>query len=231
MELSLQPVEVIEMDIKRMHCMIEKLSECAKSEMESGIENVDTCEMGKVVDMMKDLSEAMYYRTLTKAMDESTSEETLEMFERYGDGRRFYDKYRYADGRFAPKGRGTRRGYEEQPYYHMNPDMYREHEPEWYRDMDKNRDGLMYYTDTGMDKNMKMRDSREGRSGMSRMSYMESKEMHKADTPEDKKANMKSLETYMRELGEDVAELVNDMSSEEKELLKQRMQVIMQKIH
>ena len=70
------------MDIKRMHCMIEKLSECAKSEMESGIENVDTCEMGKVVDMMKDLSEAMYYRTLTKAMDESTSEETLEMFER-----------------------------------------------------------------------------------------------------------------------------------------------------
>ena len=69
------------MDIKRMHCMIEKLSECAKSEMESGIENVDTCEMGKVVDMMKDLSEAMYYRTLTKTMDESTSEETLEMTE------------------------------------------------------------------------------------------------------------------------------------------------------
>ena len=51
MELLLQPVEVIEMDIKRMHCMIEKLSECAKSEMESGIENVDTCEMGKVVEI------------------------------------------------------------------------------------------------------------------------------------------------------------------------------------
>lgn len=48
------------MDIKRMHCMIEKLSECAKSEMESGIENVDTCEMGKVVDMMKDLSEVYH---------------------------------------------------------------------------------------------------------------------------------------------------------------------------
>ena len=65
------------MDIKRMHCMIEKLSECAKSEMESGIENVDTCEMGKVVDMMKDLSEAMYYRTLTKEMDESDTEDWL----------------------------------------------------------------------------------------------------------------------------------------------------------
>jgi hypothetical protein len=229
MELLLQPVEVIEMDIKRMHCMIEKLSECAKSEMESGIENVDTCEMGKVVDMMKDLSEAMYYRTLTKAMDESNLEETLEMFERYGDGRRFYDKYRYADGRFAPKGRGTyRRGYDE-PYYHMTPEMYREHDPEWYRDMDKHRDGLMYYTDTGMDKNMKMRDSREGRSGMSRMSYMESKEMHKADTPADKQYKMKELEKYMGELSKDITEMIADSSQEEKNLLKTKMQTLLQK--
>ena len=66
------------MDIKRMHCMIEKLSECAKSEMESGIENVDTCEMGKVVDMMKDLSEAMYYRTLTEDLLRKDVERTVE---------------------------------------------------------------------------------------------------------------------------------------------------------
>ena len=53
------------MDVKRMHCMIEKLSECAKEEFEKGIECVDTDEMGKVTDMLKDLAEAMYYRTLT----------------------------------------------------------------------------------------------------------------------------------------------------------------------
>ena len=52
-----------------MHDMIEKLSECAKCEFDSGIENVNTCEMGEVIDMMKDLAEAMYYRTLTKAME------------------------------------------------------------------------------------------------------------------------------------------------------------------
>ena len=77
--------------------------------------------------MMKDLSEAMYYRTLTKAMDESDPEEVLEMFERYGDvGRRYYDHYRYANGRFAPKGSGTyRRGYDEPPYYHITPEKYR----------------------------------------------------------------------------------------------------------
>ena len=208
------------MDIKRMHCMIEKLSECAKSEMESGIQNVDTCEMGKVVDMMKDLSEAMYYRTLTKAMDESTSEETLEMFERYGDGRRFYDKYRYADGRFAPKGRGTRRGYEEQPYYHMNPDMYREHEPEYWRDMDR-KDGKMYYTEPI---------TMESRYDKAKRGYEESKMAHKENTPEHKQAKMKDLEMYLKELSEDVTQLIADATPEERSMVKNKMQILTQKI-
>ena len=221
MELLLQPVEVIEMDIKRMHCMIEKLSECAKSEMESGIENVDTCEMGKVVDMMKDLSEAMYYRTLTKAMDESTSEETLEMFERYGDGRRFYDKYRYADGRFAPKGRGTYRGYDEPPYYHMNPDMYREHEPEYWRDMDR-KDGKMYYTEPI---------TMESRYDKAKRGYEESKMSHKENTPEHKQAKMKDLEMYLKELSEDVTQLLADATPEERSMVKNKMQVLTQKLN
>ena len=209
------------MDIKRMHCMIEKLSECAKSEMESAIENVDTCEMGKVVDMMKDLSEAMYYRTLTKAMDESTSEETLEMFERYGDGRRFYDKYRYADGRFAPKGRGTRRGYDEPPYYHMNPDMYREHEPEYWRDMDR-KDGKMYYTEPI---------TMESRYDKAKRGYEESKMTHKENTPEHKQAKMKDLEMYLKELSEDVTQLLADATPEERSMVKNKMQVLTQKLN
>ena len=114
------------MDVKRMYCMTEKLAECAEKQFDAGIENIDTAEMGQVVDMMKDLSEAMYYRELTKAMQEFDAEDVMEMLDHYGDGRKFYDHYRYADGRFAPKGRGTyRRGYEEPPYYHMTPEMYR----------------------------------------------------------------------------------------------------------
>ena len=65
------------MDIMRMHDMIEKLSECAKCEIDKGIENIDPCEMGQVTDMMKDLAEAMYYRTLMKAMEECTIEAAL----------------------------------------------------------------------------------------------------------------------------------------------------------
>ena len=60
------------MDIKMIHEMVEKLTECAKSEMDKkGIEEIDTEEFGKVTDIIKDLSEAMYYRTITVAMEES----------------------------------------------------------------------------------------------------------------------------------------------------------------
>ena len=41
---------------------------------------------------------------------------------------------------------------------------------------------------------------------------------------------MKELEKYMREIGSDIAEVISDASSEEKALLKQKLQVIMQKI-
>lgn len=116
--------------------------------------------MEQVTDMMKDLAEAMYYRTLMKAMEESSADETMEMFERYGDGRRYYDRYRYADGRFAPKGRGTRRGYDEPPYWHMTPEMYREMEHD--RDMDRSS-GRMYYTEPKMTPDGGMRDRREGK--------------------------------------------------------------------
>lgn len=214
------------MDVKRMYCMTEKLAECAEKQFDAGIENIDTAEMGQVVDMMKDLSEAMYYRELTKAMQEFDAEDVMEMLDRYGDGRKFYDHYRYADGRFAPKGRGTyRRGYEEPPYYHMTPEMYRNMEQ--YRDMDRGS-GRMYYTEpsTNYDSGSHM----ESRYDMAKRNYTESKELHRGNTVEDKEHKMKELEKYMREIGSDIAEVISDASPEEKALLKQKMQVIMQKI-
>ena len=175
------------MDIKRMHDMIEKLSETAKCEFDKGIENVDACEMGQVTDMLKDLAEAMYYRTLTKAMDEAEDDEIMEMFDRYGDGRRFYDHYRYSDGRFAPKGRGSyRRGYDG-PYWRMTPEMYKDMQE--YRDMDRNT-GRMYYTEP----TMTMSESNYDRA---KRGYIETKELHRANTTQDKEAKMRGLEDYV----------------------------------
>lgn len=74
------------------------------------------------------------------------------------------------------------------------------------------------------------RDSREGRSGRNRRTYMETKEMNKGNSPEEKQKKMKELENYTKELAEDVTEMISDATPEEKALLKQKMQVLMQKI-
>lgn len=55
------------MHIERIHKMLECLAEKSLCEIEKGIENVNTEEMGEVIDMIKDLSEAEYYATITKA--------------------------------------------------------------------------------------------------------------------------------------------------------------------
>ena len=211
------------MHIERMHKMIECLTEKALCELEKGTENVDTCEMGQVVDMIKDLNEAEYKAVIVKAMKKADEEEEeydkmflRELKEEYGEdsGRRFYDHYRYSDGRFAPKGHGSyRRGYEEPPYYHMTPEMY--------RDMDRDTHSRMYYTETGMN---------ESGYDRAKRTYTETKEMHRGNTPEDKKAKMQELERYAKSLTEDVVEMVSDMSDEEKNLLRTKMQILMQKI-
>ena len=211
------------MDIMRMHDMIEKLSECAKCEIDKGIENIDPCEMGQVTDIIKDIAEAMYYRTLMKAMEESSADETMEMFERFGDSRRFYDNYRYANGRFAPKGRGTRRGYDEPPYFHMTPEMYRGMEHD--RDIDRNY-GRMYYTEP-TESGMNMTESGYDKA---KRHYTETKEMHKANTAEDKEHKMKSLENYMKELSGDITELLTDMTAEERTMLKSKLSTLVSKM-
>lgn len=202
------------MDIKRMHEMIEKLSECAEHEFAKGIDNVNPQEMGEVTDMMKDLAEAMYYRTLTKAMEETDVEETLAMMERFGDGRRFYDDYRYkTSGRYAPKGKGTyvgRRGYDEPPYWHRE----QEHE----RDMDMDA-GRMYFTEpmeSDYDKAKRM--------------YTETKSIHNTNSTEDKEHKMKALEKYMQELGIDISDMLNGMTEEEKDMMRTKLSTLVSKI-
>lgn len=209
------------MDIQRMHEMIEKLSEAAECEFSKGIENVDTCEMDKVVDMMKDLSEAMYYRTLTKAMQESDTEEIMEMFDKYGDdGKRYYDMWRYKSGRFAPKGRGTRRGYEEPPYYHMTPDQYKEHEPEYWRDLDR-KDGKMYYTEPI---------TMESRYDKAKRMYTETKAKHNSGSVEDKQLTLKEGEKMLNVIIDELMEMVNDATPEMKNMIKTKGMSAMQKI-
>lgn len=124
-----------------------------------------------------------------------------------------------------------RRGYEEPPYYHMTPEQFKEHDAEYYRDMDR-KYGKMYYTEPiRMDGAERVRDHREGKSGMSRRSYMETKEMRKANTPADKQAKMTELEKYTKELAEDVTEMISDATPEERTMIRTKLQALAQKIN
>lgn len=145
------------MHIKHIHDMIEKLSECAKCEMDKGIEQLDTKEMGEVAEIIKELSEAEYYAKISKAMDESEYGEDYDEYGPIDDGRRGYrgqprsESGRFmsrGDGRRSNRGRGGRRGYEE-PIYRMSVEDYKMHEPEYWRDLDRVA-GRMYFTDGNM---------------------------------------------------------------------------------
>lgn len=208
--------------------MVEKLTKCTEMELEKGIENVDTEEMGEVVDMIKDLCEAEYYGKISKAMDEHDFEDAEEIMD---EGRRGY-RGQPRDSR----GRYMRRGYDEMMGYM----------PEMYRDMDRDSMGRMYYTGStsmggsqgqsnggssmgssnsgsiGYSDGM-MRDSREGRNGQSRKGYVETKEMHKGNSEEDKMAKKRELDKWMNDIGSDVKELVHDMTPEEKTMAKTKL--------
>ena len=211
------------MHIERIHKMVECLTEKTLSELDKGIENVNVEEMSEATDMIKDLCEAEYYAVIAKSMkkaDEEEEEYSKELLRSLKaecgeeSGRRFYDHYRYADGRFAPKGHGTyRRGYEEPPYMHMYP------EAEHMRDMDRDY-GKMYYTEP-------MSESGYDRA---KRNYTETKEMHKNNTPEDKEHKMKSLDSYTKELASDITGMVADMSAEEKNLLRTKLSTLVSKI-
>ena len=203
-----------------MHKWAKQIMECVKAKVDGiGIDNFE----GQNLDDLKDFTEIVKniacfdkdYR-IVEAMEKSEdNEDIMRMLEQYEDypERRFYDHYRYADGRFAPKGRGTyRRGYEEPPYWHMTPEMY--------RDMDK-ENGRMYYTEPM---------HTESRYESAKRAYTESKELHKGNEPQDKEAKMRELEKYMKEMSDDLLNLMKGMSQEEMNMAKSKLSVLVSKM-
>ena len=189
----------------QLESMKEMLMSCVQGQM-SHLDSVDAKELGEAVDMIKDLSEAIYYCTVTEAMKEKEKGHDNTYHHYYTDYRdmdRYYGRMYYdgqnsgsrhysnggnGNGNSSNGGNGGSRSYEEHPM-------------------------------------IMMRDSREGRSPMSRKSYMESKEMH-----QDKTVQMRELEKYMQELSHDVTEMISDASPEEKQVLQQRITALANKI-
>ena len=177
--------------IEQMKMMKHTLMNCVQGQI-GDLTSVDAKELGEAVDMIKDLSEAIYYCTITESMEKS-------------------DK-------------------EKEKYYPVD----------YYRDMDKPY-GHMYYTDshgvshpsanmsTGAQGTrnypIEIRDYREGRSPMTRKTYMERK-MHGGG----KEVQVQELEKYMHELTNDIMEMLEGASAEEKQILKNKISVLAAKI-
>ena len=214
-----------------MHKFAKQIMECVKTKVEAmGIDNIEGQhleELEKWTEIAKNIVCYDKDYNIVEAMKEAENEDNMRAIEMYEDypERRFYDHYRYADGRFAPKGRGTyQRGYSE-PYYHMTPEMY--------RDMDKYTRDRMYFTETGIDgRGTGMHDTKMSESNYDRAkrNYTETKEMHRANTPQDKEAKMRDLEKYMKELSTDITDLMSGMSQEEINMAKSKLTTLVSKM-
>lgn len=255
--------------------MHKKAMEMAKHAMEDACAKGYDCMTSQDWDNFKDCVEtaekmikAEYYYLIVEEMKEYKEEEEAEekhmikmLKEEHGmsddESKRYYDMWRYKSGRFAPKGHGTRRGYVEPPYYHMMPEMY-EHDPEYWRDVDREK-GRLYYTPMNTSGAMNNADgktysdgvndgTRKGysdgyekgmmdgkKSGSSRYDrarrgYEETKEMHKGNDPESKRLNMQEMEKVLNVVFDEIDEMIEDASPEIKNMVKTKGMSRFQKI-
>lgn len=197
--------------MERLKQMKDSLVSIVQSQMGGHLDQVNTEELGEAIDMIKDLEEAIYYCTITKAM---TEKEDKEKEHHYYYTERVYPEY-------MPK------------YYPYYRDMDRDNGRMYYggsgspsgTSSSENGGSRRYDEVITSYPSIMMRDTREGRSGRSRKSYIESKEMH-----QDKEMQMKELEKYMQELTHDITEMVSDASPEEKAMLQQKVSMLASKI-
>lgn len=209
-----------------------QLMSCVQSQMMNPQET-NTEELGEVVDMIKDLSETMYYCSIVEAMEKSEKEkEFMGKMPRHYYMPMYYPPYKepmyYGDGSSNSSGNGNGSN------YYDGGSMYARGGRENGR-MGGRRgydDGHIYY-EGGMNPipfyegnyPAEIRDFREGRSGMTRRNYMESKELGHG-----KEKQMKELEEYMKELSEDITEMVEGASPEERQMLSQKLSTLASKV-
>lgn len=188
--------------MNRLLCMKEALMSCAQSQMEH-LDKVDAKELGEVVDMIKDLEEALYYRTITDSMNEGK-----------GDHHNSYTEYYYPE-----YDRDMDKRYGRMYYPEKGPKYYDGHDSTHI-----STSGTMRSTD---ERHMLpiTHDRREGQSPMVRKMYMEGKETHK-----DKNTQIKELEKYMQELSRDITEMIDGASVDEKQMLQQKLSTLATKI-
>ena len=221
-------------ELKQLEQMKQSLMCCVQPQIMGHLDQVDSKELGEAVDMIKDLSEAIYYCTITEAMKEDEKGDKKHKEEMYYRNNMMYPTMQYYprpqgmydDPRMYYDGRGGNRS-------GRGSDMSNGNTGNEGRDGNSgnNQGGNRGYQEPirhdqyMMQDPMMMRDYREGRSGMRRKTYMEGKQYH-----QDKVKQMQELEAYMHELSSDITEMIQDATPEEKQMLQQKISALATKI-
>lgn len=222
------------MSIERLKSMEEKAMCLAEQGLNQDVSSIDAKELGEIIDVVKDLAETKYYCSITKAMEESEEAEKYmqkylpEMAYARGDiGDRYYTLGR--GGR--PMGTTTRgnggmrntgnnggattrtsgrRNYSRPREIYTDPYMEDMMDPELYNEMYNHNPHLSEY---------------DGDAWKYRRTYMENKHEHGKDSD-----SSKELTEYAQSLTNDVLDMVENATPQEKAMLKQKLDMLSSKI-
>ena len=200
--------------MEQLKTIKEQLIAQVQSQM-NDLKCVDTKELGEVIDMVKDLSEAIYYCEIYDQM------KTADESRNYYYTERYYDPYRDMD-------RGYGKMYYSSPSSQAgtgasssNMGINSGTTSSASHSMGQNNSS--YYTER--DYPIYLRDEREGRSPIKRKMYMESKRKGM-----DSSKSMKELENYLQDLTSDMMEMLDNASPEEKSMVQKKINTLSAKI-
>ena len=243
---------------ERIKQIKENLMACIEAQM-CNIYEVDAEELGEAIDMLKDLEEALYYCTITEAMEgkKQGNEYEFEMKNGGKESSQMYNRGSYypmyardmddrggrGDGNESRSGgnrpsRSYERMYEEEMSYARGGEGQ-----SYARGGGGGQGGGGSSSGGGSSggsgsggqggggssssnfSEMMMRDPREGRSPESRRMYLQSKQ-----SGSDKASQLRELEKYMQELSQDVVDMIQEASPEEKQYLEKKISALASKI-
>lgn len=195
--------------MKRLEQMKECLVGCVQNQINGHLDQVDAKELGEAIDMIKDLEEAIYYATITKAMKDEDEDKQK-------------SHHQQQQPMYYPPQNDMM--YNNGSMYNRGGSMYNSGYNGNSGGNNSRGGGSRGYSNIPMGEEYE-RDYREGSSPMYRRMYMESKEMG-----QDNVKNMQDLENYMHELSNDIMEMIGQATPEEKQMLRQKITALATKI-
>ena len=226
--------------MEQLKSMKHKLTECVEKQINGNLEYTNAQELGEAVDMIKDLSEAIYYCTITEAMEDKSHMKNGGHYPAahyYGEQstRNYPTDYMYSDYPVMYASNGGQGGSSNGSSSYYTPIMYANDGNRQSMGESRNYTPMMYASNGGSTSSYMYHSPEymypphyeheyDGRSPMMRRRYMDGKKYN------DKQSQMQELEKYTQELASDLTDMIKDASPEEKTLLQQKISMLASKI-